>query len=207
MSQRVSTCLCWFWLTLVSKNQGHFYKNTHISCPYLCVSQNIRMCVCICIIPTLLKFLMSQKVTSMLSFGFLAKNFGSWQDLLMVLCRDTIGLFILFSSVELITAESLNSTVLFTNNTSDVSELYGNGTNFTVTEEPVTIEQAKLAEIARQIQLWEISRLMQVYGRPPIIILGTLGNVLAFIVMRRGSMKHVSTCFYMAILALADTGL
>ena len=156
--------------------------------------------------PNTSKFLMSQKVTSMLSFGFLGKNFGSWQDLLMVLCQDTIGLFILFSSVELITAESLNSTVLFTNNTSNVSELYGNGTNFTVTEEPVTIDQAKLAEIARQIQLWEISRLMQVYGRPPIIILGTLGNVLAFIVMQRGLMRHVSTCFYMAILALADTG-
>ena len=94
--------------------------------------------------------------------------------------------------------ETLNSTVSFTDNTlqGNGTELYGNGTNFTITEETVTDEN-NLEEIVRQ---------MQVYGRPPIIVLGTLGNVLAFIVMRRGSMRHVSTCFYMAILALADTG-
>ena len=39
-----------------------------------------------------------------------------------------------------------------------------------------------------------------------IIVFGSVGNILSFIVMRRGSMKDVSTCFYMSILALADTG-
>ena len=38
-----------------------------------------------------------------------------------------------------------------------------------------------------------------------IIIFGSIGNVLTFIVMRKGSMKDVSTCLYMSILALADT--
>ena len=52
----------------------------------------------------------------------------------------------------------------------------------------------------------ETTRLMQVYIRPVLIIGGTVGNLLTFCVMRRGSMKKVSTCFYMAILALADTG-
>ena len=52
----------------------------------------------------------------------------------------------------------------------------------------------------------ETTRLMQVYIRPVIIVGGTVGNLLAFYVMQRGSMKKVSTCFYMAILALADTG-
>ena len=47
---------------------------------------------------------------------------------------------------------------------------------------------------------------MQVYIRPVLIVGGTVGNLLTFCVMRRGSMKKVSTCFYMAILALADTG-
>ena len=51
----------------------------------------------------------------------------------------------------------------------------------------------------------ETTRLMQVYIRPIIIVGGTVGNLLTFCVMQRGSMK-VSTCFYMAILALADTG-
>ena len=52
----------------------------------------------------------------------------------------------------------------------------------------------------------EIVRLIQVIGRPPIIILGTVGNLLTFFTMQRGSLKNLSTCFYMAILALADTG-
>ena len=93
-------------------------------------------------------------------------------------------------------AENLNTTTSFTNNTSNVSEFYANGT-MSVSKEAVPDDDDYYTEI---------SRLMQVYGRPPIIVLGTLGNVLAFIVMRRGSMRHVSTCFYMAILALADTG-
>ena len=52
----------------------------------------------------------------------------------------------------------------------------------------------------------EIVRLIQVVGRPPIIVLGTIGNLLTFFTMQRGSLKEQSTCFYMAILALADIG-
>ena len=52
----------------------------------------------------------------------------------------------------------------------------------------------------------EIVRMMQLIARPPIIILGTIGNLLTFFTMQRGSLKHVSTCFYMGILGLADTG-
>ena len=39
-----------------------------------------------------------------------------------------------------------------------------------------------------------------------IILFGTIGNLLTFVVMQRGSLKNSSTCFYMAMLALADTG-
>ena len=52
----------------------------------------------------------------------------------------------------------------------------------------------------------EIVRMMQIIARPPIIVLGTIGNLLTFFTMQRGSLKHVSTWFYMAILGLADTG-
>ena len=52
----------------------------------------------------------------------------------------------------------------------------------------------------------EIVRMIQVIGRPPIILLGTVGNLLTFFAMQRGSLKNMSTLFYMAILALADTG-
>ena len=40
---------------------------------------------------------------------------------------------------------------------------------------------------------------------PVILLFGTIGNLLSFIVMQRGSLKHSSTCFYMAMLAVADT--
>ena len=42
--------------------------------------------------------------------------------------------------------------------------------------------------------------------RPTIIVFGTIGNILSFVIMRKGTLKKVSTCFYMAMLALADTG-
>ena len=52
----------------------------------------------------------------------------------------------------------------------------------------------------------ELRRMIRIITYPIIIILGTIGNILSFIVMRRGSLKHSSTSFYMSILALADTG-
>ena len=52
----------------------------------------------------------------------------------------------------------------------------------------------------------EAYRMIVVVVVPVIIVLGTLGNVLSFIVMRRRFLRYVSTCFYMSILALVDTG-
>ena len=52
----------------------------------------------------------------------------------------------------------------------------------------------------------ETARMVGVVSFPIIILFGTIGNLLTFVVMRRGSLKRSSTCFYMAILALADTG-
>ena len=54
-------------------------------------------------------------------------------------------------------------------------------------------------------QQLQISRLLVITSFPAIIAVGTFGNLLTFIVMQRGSLKHSSTCFYMAMLALADT--
>ena len=52
----------------------------------------------------------------------------------------------------------------------------------------------------------EIARIFHVTGRPILVLFGTVGNLLAFYVMQRSSLNKVSTCFYMSILALADTG-
>ena len=51
----------------------------------------------------------------------------------------------------------------------------------------------------------EIARLIQVVVRPILLIVGTAGNGLTFYIMRRTSLKNVSSCFYMSLLALADT--
>ena len=51
----------------------------------------------------------------------------------------------------------------------------------------------------------EISRILVITTFPIILAVGTIGNVLTFIVMQRGSLRLSSTCFYMAMLALADT--
>ena len=53
---------------------------------------------------------------------------------------------------------------------------------------------------------YEIKRMIYLVVLPIFIILGSVGNILTFIVMQRGSLREVSTCFYMSILALADTG-
>ena len=52
----------------------------------------------------------------------------------------------------------------------------------------------------------EIPRMIIITTFPVILVIGTIGNLLTFFIMQKGSLKHSSTCFYMAILALADTG-
>ena len=51
----------------------------------------------------------------------------------------------------------------------------------------------------------EIVRLVHVIVRPILIIGGTVGNILTLYITRRPSLKHLSTCFYMFLLAVADT--
>ena len=51
----------------------------------------------------------------------------------------------------------------------------------------------------------EIARMLNLVIRPVLIVFGTIGNGLSFYIMRQGSLKKMSTCFYLSILALADT--
>ena len=51
----------------------------------------------------------------------------------------------------------------------------------------------------------EIARLIHIIIRPILIVIGTIGNCLSFYIMRRTSLKNVSSCFYMSLLAVADT--
>ena len=80
--------------------------------------------------------------------------------------------------------------------------------NDTVISSKITGNQANLKEIAAEsdTNYEEITRMIHVIVRPILIVGGTIGNLLSFYVMRRGSLKEVSTGFYMSILALVDTG-
>ena len=69
-------------------------------------------------------------------------------------------------------------------------------------------EITELPNDCKETSQWfseEITRLIQLITRPILIIFGSIGNGLTFYIMRRTSLKNVSSCFYMAVLALADT--
>ena len=51
----------------------------------------------------------------------------------------------------------------------------------------------------------EIARWINIIVRPILIVIGTTGNCLSFYIMRRTLLKKVSSCFYMSVLAVADT--
>ena len=61
------------------------------------------------------------------------------------------------------------------------------------------------SELAEYDTNRHISKILILSTFPFILLIGTVGNSLTFIIMQRGSLKHSSTCFYMAILALADS--
>ena len=97
----------------------------------------------------------------------------------------------------------MNSSTMLTNYTSMVSNKTSgilNDTDHHTTDDPLTTTQIPVSDNNR-----EVARLIQVIMRPMLVVLGTYGNAVSFYIMRRGSLKKVSTCFYMAILAIADT--
>jgi hypothetical protein len=63
------------------------------------------------------------------------------------------------------------------------------------TESNVTTDNLPLATLPRQIFLLLF---------PFMVIIGIVCNTLIFVIMRRRRMSHLSTCYYMGILAIAD---
>ena len=63
----------------------------------------------------------------------------------------------------------------------------------------------KAQESREDSEAEEIARILNLVIRPILIVFGTIGNGLSFYIMRQGSLKKMSTCFYLSILALADT--
>ena len=50
------------------------------------------------------------------------------------------------------------------------------------------------------------ARMIFVVLGPVFLILGSAGNILSLAVLRSGEFKELSTCFYMSVLAVMDTG-
>ena len=68
-----------------------------------------------------------------------------------------------------------------------------------------TTEAVDLKDDYKQLYI-DIERWINDISFIAIPVFGGFGNILTFIVMQRGSLKEVSTCFYVSMLALADTG-
>ena len=88
--------------------------------------------------------------------------------------------------------EELNSSLSLLNNTSKDVE---NPDNITIPQDESNMTTS-----------YTTADFISIVSYIIIIIFGSIGNILAFIIMQKGSMKDISTCFYMSILALADTG-
>ena len=73
------------------------------------------------------------------------------------------------------------------------------------TTEASDVEKLDLHDDYKQLYL-DIEWWIYVIAYITLPVVGGFGNILTFIVMQRGSLQEVSTCFYMSILAAADTG-
>ena len=52
----------------------------------------------------------------------------------------------------------------------------------------------------------QIGEMIHIVFGGVIIVVGTVGNLTSFIVLRKGDLKKLSTCFYMSMLAVVDLG-
>ena len=90
----------------------------------------------------------------------------------------------------------METTVSFNYTGADFEE-FSNSSN--TTTEPTSVEETFRWTNA------EIARLIQIIFRPILFIVGTIGNDLTIYIMQSTSLKHLSSCFYMVLLALADS--
>ena len=81
--------------------------------------------------------------------------------------------------------------------------------NSTVIEPHYPSNVSNLSEYSTETEdsnALEVSRIMILVIYPVIIIFGTVGNLLILFVMRKEPLKKTPICFYMSVLAVADTG-
>ena len=73
---------------------------------------------------------------------------------------------------------------------------------------PEFLNSTTTSDIVQEEFKWtseEIARWIHMIFRPIYLVIGTIGNSLTFYIMPRTSLKDVSSCFYMSLLALTDS--
>ncbi|CAF1191984.1 unnamed protein product [Rotaria sordida] len=68
-----------------------------------------------------------------------------------------------------------------------------------------TILSTNTSDFTSNNRFVQIASRSEEFILPCLLLIGTTCNTLTFVVMRRGRMRHSSSCFYMAALAIADT--
>lgn len=60
-------------------------------------------------------------------------------------------------------------------------------------------------ELLEKMEIYRVSKSILIYVLPVIIIVGTIGNILSFIIWMKRRLRRTSTFFYLAMLAVSDT--
>ena len=77
--------------------------------------------------------------------------------------------------------------------------------NLTTNGDVSNVIESEIQETLTPLAGQEIARMVNLVIRPVLIVFGTTGNGLSFYIMRQDSLKKMSTCFYLSVLALVDT--
>ena len=85
------------------------------------------------------------------------------------------------------------------------SQLPDNTSDLNVEMKLKSFEDA-LRSFPRQLFLLQVNRRLIQYIQPSILVIGCMGNTVALIVMLQEHNRRLSSCVYLAVLALSDNG-
>lgn len=99
----------------------------------------------------------------------------------------------------------LNSTALYSFGQSDISLLFKHFNVNDLASLTYAFKNLSLAANDSEVQKYQIESIILLIIPPILLILGTFGNILSFIILTRQAMRKYSTFLYLAILSISDT--
>ena len=67
------------------------------------------------------------------------------------------------------------------------------------------MQEKTYEEMLMEYPDYQLRKMLLLYIPPILVILGTFGNILSFIILMRRSMRNFSTYVYLAVLSITDT--